>query len=149
MGETGPLVEEVEAEAEFEAEAATGLLDVEPPAVPGLSLNSERSRSICFLLYSSGIQTSLLVLDLFVCDPARLDLFEAFAYAGRASDVTGDEDEGLVALGLAEEEAFGLAAFIFTMGRLNSVLSLTTVAIERPALSTKKFVAKTTTSYYL
>jgi hypothetical protein len=104
----------VEAEAEFEAEAATGLLDVEPPAVPGLSLNSERSRSICFLLYSSGIQTSLLVLDLFVCDPARLDLFEAFEYAGRASAVTGDE------VGLAEEEAFGLAALIFTMGRLNS-----------------------------
>jgi hypothetical protein len=118
LGETGPLVEEVEAEAEFEAEAATGLLDVEPPAVPGLSLNSERSRSICFLLYSSGIQTSLLVLDLFVCDPARLDLFEAFAYAGRASDVTGED--GLVALGLPVEVAFGLAAFIFTMRRLNS-----------------------------
>ena len=110
LGETGPLAEE--AEAEFETEAAAGLLEVDPPAVPGLSLNSERSRSICFRLYSSGIHTSLLVRDLFVCDPARLDLFEAFAYAGRASDVTGDEDEGLV--GLAEEETFGLAAFIFT-----------------------------------
>ena len=113
MGETGPTVEE--AEAEFETEAAVaGLLELEvdPPAVPGLSLNSERSRSICFRLYSSGIQTSLLVRGLLLfCDPARLDLFEAFAYAGRGSAV-GDEGEGLVALGLAEE-AFGLA-FIFT-----------------------------------
>ena len=97
MGETGPLAEEAEAgadfemEAEFETEAVAGPLDVDPPAVPGLSLNSDRSRSICLRLYSSGIHTSLLVRDLLVCDPARLDLFEAFAYAGRESAV-GDED---------------------------------------------------------
>jgi len=92
LGETGPLAEEAEAEAELETEAAAGLLEVDPPAVPGLSLNSERSRSICFLRNSSGIQTSLLVRGLLLfCDPARLDLLEAFAYAGRGS-VAGDED---------------------------------------------------------
>ena len=89
LGETGPLGEE--AEAEFETGAVAGLLEVDPPAVPGLSLSSERSRSIWRLRNWSGIQTSLLVRDLLVCDPARLDLFEALAYAGRASAV-GDED---------------------------------------------------------
>ena len=95
LGETGPLGEEAEAEAEaeaeFETEAVAGLLEVDPPVVPGLSLSSERSRSIWRLRNWSGIQTSLLVRDLLVCDPARLDLFEALAYAGRASAV-GDED---------------------------------------------------------